>query len=109
MDIRADAIREGRLRFRRPMSLKREAGISAEATRRRRDGSPRALLIIAFVALLGVALALSALSAVVPRPASAPAAAPSDVVEEEEGAAPWVYDDVDLEGLQLRLGSVYTR
>jgi hypothetical protein len=104
MDIRAEAIREGS----RPVSPTRETGSSADATRPRRDGLPRALLIIALVALLSVALALSGLSAVVPSPASAPAV-PPDVVDEEEGAAPWVYDHLDLGRFQLRLGSVYTR
>lgn len=68
---------------------------------------PPPLIVIPVAALLGISLALTGLSAVV---TSLPPAKPPEVVEEEEGTIPWVYeDDVDLGHFSTRLGPMYTR
>jgi len=68
---------------------------------------PPPLIIIPVAALLGISLALTGLSAVL---TSLPPSKPPEVVEEEEGAIPGVYeDDVDLGHFSMRLGPKYTR
>ena len=67
---------------------------------------PPLLIVMPLAALLSIGLALTGLSAVL---TSLPPAKPPEVVEEEEGAIPWVYEDVDLGHLSMRLGPMYTR
>jgi len=96
--------------------VRREAAASGrsvgreEAKRTRRwlvSVLPPPLVVIPVAALLGIGLALTGLSAAL---TSLPPAKPPEVVEEEEGAIPWVYeDDVDLGHFSMRLGPMYTR
>jgi hypothetical protein len=96
--VRREAVASGR-------SVGRE-----EATRTRcwlASVLPPPLIVIPLAALLGIGLALTGLSAVV---TSLPSATPPEVVEEGEGAIPWVSEeDVDLGHFSMRLGPMYTR